>query len=316
MDIFHDLKRYRTGKTPEGHNKFSIPLRPDDDGMIGRECPNANCQPKYFKVSPSHGGNLSSQPKDRELICPYCGETGSFQRFHTKEQLEWVKSLISRDVQLGIQDALQRSIKPVHSRGGFLSISVKFTPGHVPNVRPYAEEKLKRTVQCDRCNGSYAVYGVSYHCPFCGHGNLLLHVKRSVEIIRSQLEAEEVVKEKGGAEAVYHLYGNCLEDIVSLFEGFLKSAYSMSMSKQHNKDQAEERIQAIKGNFQRLFDASRIFNRDLNIDIFSQITQEELDFLNTMFNKRHVITHNLGLVDEKFQSKINQWQSCGEEAIP
>jgi hypothetical protein len=134
-----------------------------------------------------------------------------------------------------------------------------------------------------------------------------------VDIIRSQLEAEEVVKEKGGAEAVYHLYGNCLEDIVGLFEGFLKSAYSMSMLNQHKKEQAEERIQAIKGNFQRLFDASRMFNRDLNIDIFSQITQEELDFLNTMFNKRHAITHNLGLVDEKFQSKINQWQRCGEE---
>ena len=210
MDIYHDLKRYRTGKTSEGHDRFAIPLSPDDDGMIGRECPNENCQPRYFKVS-SPG---------RELICPYCGEVASIQRFHTKEQIEWVKSLIARDVQLSIQDALKSSIKPLHSKSGFLSMSVEFKSGYIPNVRPYTEEKLKRIVQCDKCKGNYAVYGVSYNCPFCGHGNLLLHVKRSVEIIRSQLEAEQLVKEKAGAEAVYHLWGNCLEDIVSLFEGF------------------------------------------------------------------------------------------------
>lgn len=239
MDLYHDLKRYRTGKTSEGHDTFSIPLRPDDDGMIGRECPNENCQPKYFKVSASQDPHASSP--GRELTCPYCGEVAGIQRFHTKEQVDWVKSLIARDVQLSIQDALKSSIKPVHSKSGFLSMSVEFKSGHIPNVRPYTEETLKRIVQCDKCNGNYAVYGVSYNCPFCGHGNLLLHVKRSVEIIRSQLEAEQLVKEKAGAEAVYHLWGNCLEDIVSLFEGFLKSIYAKSMLKRYKKRKPKKR---------------------------------------------------------------------------
>lgn len=85
------------------------------------------------------------------------------------------------------------------------------------------------------------------------------------------------------------------------------------MLKQYKKEEAEEKIMVAKGSFQRLSEASRIFSRDLSIDIFNPIEQEESDFLNILFNKRHAITHNLGLVDEKFQSRINQWQRCGEE---
>jgi len=48
MDIFHDMKKYRTGRSPEGNDLFNVPLKADEDGMIGRECPNEDCQPKYF----------------------------------------------------------------------------------------------------------------------------------------------------------------------------------------------------------------------------------------------------------------------------
>jgi len=101
--------------------------------------------------------------------------------------------------------------------------------------------------------------------------------------------------------------------MVSLFEGFLQSIYSRSMFKRYGKEEAEGKIMAVKGSFQRLSNASRIFSRDLNTDLFGSFNQDELDFLNTLFNKRHAITHNLGLVDEKFQSRVNQWQRCGEE---
>lgn len=313
LDIYHDMKRYHTGKTEEGHDMFVIPLKPDADGMIGRECPNENCQPKYFKVSVGKSENLNDSSPNRVLTCPYCGKAANMQQSHTKEQIEWIKSMFARDLKLGFQDMLRNTLRPFHSKRGFLSISMEFKPGHIPNVRPYAEEKLKRIVQCDKCGNKYAVYGVSYNCPFCGQGNLLQHAKRSVEIIQSQLEAEQLVREKAGEEAVYHLWGNCLEDMVSLFEGFLKLAYSRIVVKRYAKQEAEEKIVSIRGSFQRLSDASRIFRSDLNIDIFHPITEDELGFLNVLFNKRHTIAHNLGLVDERFRSRINQRQRCGEE---
>jgi hypothetical protein len=179
LDIYQDMKRYHTSKTAEGQDTFAIPLEPDDDGMIGRECPNENCQPRYFKVSQRKSEDLNDSTPSRDLTCPYCGEVANMQRFHTREQTEWVKSMFVRDLKLSVQNILGSSFRPIHSRKSDFSISIEFKPGHIPNVRPYAEEKLKRIVQCDKCGKRYAVYGISYNCPFCGQGNLLLHSKRS-----------------------------------------------------------------------------------------------------------------------------------------
>ena len=314
LDIYHDMKRYHTGKSAEGHDTFSIPLKPDDDGMVGRECPNENCQPRYFKIAVGENAPSSAASSAMNLTCPYCDRVAHVGQFHTKEQIEWVKSMIKRDLAVTVQNMFQKAfptIRPV--QGGLLSISMQFRPGHIPDVRPYAEEKLKRAVQCDKCGKRYAVYGISYQCPLCGGGNLLLHFRRSAEIIRSLLEVEQLVKEKAGEEAVYNLWGNCLEDIASLFEGFLKVTYSRDITSRYALAEAQDKIGALKGSFQRLSEASRIFGRDLNTSIFSSIAKDEVDFLDVLFNKRHVITHNLGLVDEKFQSKINQWQRRGEE---
>jgi len=308
------MMRYHTGKTAEGHDTFSIPLEPDEDGMVGRECPNQNCQPKYFKVSAGKPGNKTATISDINLTCPYCGRVANLQQFHTKEQSEWIKSMIHTDLSITVQNMLEDAVRSVRpTRTGLLSMSVEFKPGHIPDVRPYAEENLKTIVECDKCGKKYAVYGISYQCPFCGEGNLLLHFRRSVETTRSLLEVEQLVKEKAGEQAVYHLWGNCLEDIVSLFEGFLKLIYSRGVRRRYPSEEAENKIGNVRGSFQRLSDASVILRNDLDMHLFDTITKDELDFLDVLFNKRHAITHNLGLVDEKFRSKINEWQRCGEE---
>jgi len=35
--------------------------------------------------------------------------------------------------------------------------------------------------------------------------------------------------------------------------------------------------------------------------------------LELQFAKRHVITHNLGLIDEKFKQHIATWQAAGQD---
>jgi len=58
MDIFHEMRKYRTGRTADGNDEFEVSLQADEDGMIGRECPNEDCEPKYFKVSLTILGQL------------------------------------------------------------------------------------------------------------------------------------------------------------------------------------------------------------------------------------------------------------------
>lgn len=321
MDIFHDMKKHWKGKTPEGHDQFIIPLRPDEDGMIGRECPDKECQPRYFKIFVPESEKEKNEKIEKEeseelsqseIICPYCGRRGNMQEFHTKEQIEWIKSMIERDLFRSIQDTFKKALKPSRSRtGSFLNI--EFKPGRLPSVRHYIEEKLKREVACNKCGQKYAIYGIALHCPFCGGGHIIIHYERSKQIILSLLDSGDVILEKGGKEAFHHHLGNCLEDVVSLFEGFHKSLYSKAIRDRGSREEAKEKISKMKTNFQRLSGAEKFFRKDLSIEIFAPLTDSEREFLEELFLMRHVITHNLGLVDKKFQEKARSLQRRGEE---
>jgi len=320
MDMFHDLKRYWKGKTPEGHDEFSIPLRPDEDGMIGRECPSKDCQPRYFKVfvkeSEEEPAKEEKEKSDdlsqSDIICPYCGHRDNMQEFHTKEQIEWIKSMFERDIAKSIQDTFKRALRPSRPRtGSFLSIEYK--PGRLPSVRHYVEERLKREVECNKCGQKYAVYGIAFLCPFCGGGNMLVHFERSKQIILSMLESGNIIREKGGEEVFHHHLGNCLEDVVSLFEGFHKSIYSRAVKERDSREEAEEKISKMKTNFQRLSGAEKFFKRDLGIEIFAPLPESEREFLDDLFLRRHVITHNLGLVDKKYLERARTLERQGRE---
>jgi len=317
MDIFHDMKKYRTGKTEDGKDSFSIPLEKDQDGMIGRECPNDECQPKYFKISttiPDEMASKASEFSQIDLTCPYCGTSANMQQFHTESQMEWVKSMIFRDVSKTFQNMMGKAFRPTSSSPkGMFSISVSFKPGSLPSVRHYVEEELKRTVICDACSFNYAVYGISFHCPLCGEGNLLQHLNRSANIIRVLIEECERIAREKGADVGRQMIGNALEDVVSLFEAFLKQIYQYEIKKRFNKEDAESRITKIKTNFQRLEGAELFFSRDLALGLFAECSQENKLFLQEQFLKRHVITHNLGLIDVKYIEKARVYEKQGNE---
>src|SRR5438105_4335590 len=77
--------------------KVSIPK--DDDGFMGRECPEAECE-GYFKIKPGTGLTGENLP----CHCPYCGYTGHPDRFWTKEQIDYAQSVAFRE----FSDALVR----------------------------------------------------------------------------------------------------------------------------------------------------------------------------------------------------------------
>ncbi len=58
---WHDMRNYYRGKTPEGHESFHVPLQTDEDGMIGRECPDEDCEPRYFKIAPREKPETSTK---------------------------------------------------------------------------------------------------------------------------------------------------------------------------------------------------------------------------------------------------------------
>jgi hypothetical protein len=318
MDIWHDLKKFKTGRTPEGHDLFSIPLPPDEDGMIGRECPQDNCQPKYFKISTEQKDKptpQSGKTPTEHLYCPYCGYRDDLQKFMTRDQLKWVKSMVVRDIHQAV-DGMFKDVFGTHGKAygeGLFSVKLEYKPGILPSVRHYAEKDLKRVVECDKCGGKYAVYGIAIYCPWCGEGNLEVHLTRSAEIIKSLIAAKDQIVEKAGRESEHHLLGNCLEDCVSLFEGFLKAIYASRLRQKYGREQSTRKINELGNSFQQLSKAEKIFMQDFDVDLFSDISEAEQEMMELQFAKRHVITHNLGLVDNKFKRQMPTWQAAGQD---
>lgn len=275
-------------------------LEPREDGMIGRECPNETCQPKYFKVSQTIPDELvikySGSPQIM-LTCPYCGTREDNQQFFTKEQIEWAHTKIKRDFMEGMQAMLQRATKQ-NSSG-----SLQFRASPLPNVRYYVEEKIEKIITCDNCSCKYAVYGLSFHCPICSQGNLLLHIKSSSEIIKVLIGESDRIGHEKGTDIGRHLLCNALEDVVGLYEGFLKYIYKYSVSKLFTAQEARGKLERIRTNMQNIDKSIQLFQDDCRINIFDGIDMNDKEFLQEQFFKRHVITHNLGLIDERYNER-------------
>ena len=310
------MRKYETGRSPEGHHLFSVPLEADEDGMIGRECPNEECQPRYFKMSMTVPDKFYQEVDFLEIdvTCPYCGMIDNMQHYHTRSQIEWIESMITRDIAKSLQNVLKSSFKqtaPISK--GMFSINFTYKEGQLPSVRHYVEEKLKRAVVCDNCVYKYAVYGISFNCPICGEGNLLQHLNRSAEIIEVLLEEHGRIGQERGPEVGHHMVGNALEDVVGLFETFLKHIYMYEIKRRFPSEEVETRIRKMGGKFQRLEGAKLLFLEDLGVTLLAKCDRKDIAFLQDQFLRRHVLTHNLGLIDEKYIERAQTYKKQGEE---
>lgn len=159
-------------------SRFSISLPPDEKGFIGRECPVAECE-GYFKVQLGTGLKGESLP----CHCPYCGQGANSDKFFTKAQVEYAKSVVMREV----TGALLKDLKALEfnhrPRGAFgIGISMKVT-GQPTAIRRYREPKLETEVVCDRCTLRYTIYGVFGFCPNCAVHNSLQILKKNLELV-------------------------------------------------------------------------------------------------------------------------------------
>ncbi|MGB8657038.1 MAG: hypothetical protein WCE90_04545 [Candidatus Zixiibacteriota bacterium] len=317
MEMFHDMKKYHDGRTPDGIDHFKLPMQADDENMIGRECPNTECQPKYFKMSLTLPEKISEKIENFSQIdvtCPYCGTIDNIQLFHTENQIAWIESMIFRDVAITFDDIIKSSLESISPTSkGMFSISIKYKPGNLPSVRHYVEEKLKRNVVCDDCGYNYAVYGISFLCPLCGKGNLLQHLNRSADTIKVLLEEHERISRERGPEVGRQMVGNALEDVVGLFEGFLKHIYQYEIKRRLPTEEAVNKIAKIRVNFQRIEGAEGLFSQDLSFALFGECPEEDRAFLQEKFLRRHVLTHNLGLIDAKYIEKAEVYEKQGAE---
>ncbi len=276
-------------------NSISISIPVDENGFTGRECPQADCE-GYFKIELGTGLKGEGLP----CHCPYCGHTAGHDHFWTKEQIEYAKSVAMRK----FSDALHKDLKKLEfdhkPKGAFgVGISMKIKPGRPTPIHHYREKKLETEIVCGNCTLRYAVYGVFAFCPDCKQHNSLQILDKNFIVIEKMLE----LARSADAELAEKLIENALEDCVSSFDGFGREIIRIYIKKASNQAKAEKMA------FQNLERAKQNASDLFGVDLTLGVTRDEWDTAVRGFQKRHLLSHKFGVIDDEYMRKSGDAQA-------
>ena len=262
-------------------NQIAVSMEPDEDGYLGRECPVESCL-GYFKITVGTG------VKGRAPChCPYCGHVGDHKTFWTQDQIDYALSMVRRKV----VDAIRKDLKSLEfehkPRGAFgIGLSLKLQSGPSHPVHYYREKELETHVVCENCTLRYAIYGVFGWCPDCGVHNSSQILAKNLELAKKEIALAGAVEK----ELAEHLIGDALENVVSAFDGFGRAI---------SAEQGQEtRFQSLSGARRNIEDAFRF-------DFADVLSEQEWSFISRMFQKRHLLSHRMGVIDEDYVAKAD-----------
>lgn len=266
--------------------EFKVTLSPDEEGYIGRECP--DCE-KYFKVV--FGTGVAGQT---DCYCPYCGFTSSHQKFFTQAQIDYANSVAINHIQEEVTKELKKSEFNYPTTKGVLGIGISMTVKNNPYpILPYSEQELETKIECENCTLRYAIYGVFAFCPDCLNSNAYQIFESNLEVIKNKLQfirEDDKVMEQ---EILTDVLGN----VVAKFDAFGRRLYIEKLSLELNKKPPIS--------FQFLSGAREKLKKNLGIDVVDALSGDEWPILVRNFQKRHLYTHNAGVVDHNYLEKAN-----------
>lgn len=297
-----------------GHDRYrmSISVPKDADGRIARECPNRECSPAYFKVKPGTG----ITGEHVLAYCPYCRYQAAPNDFTTREQIRYAKEIAVREAHKGLEGVVKDALGLGSSGkrsfgGGFVSMTMTYKPGSLPYVRNPVEDEVRRDVVCPHCTLDHTVFGLATWCADCGQDIFLSHVRGELDVTRSMVSDVDRRRELLSQRVAAKDLENCLEDAVSIFEAGMKA-----LTRRHlyaagaTADDAEARLKKIGNAFQNVTRTQEILAEVLDIPSLEGVAWE---LLNAAFEKRHPITHNLGVVDRKYLERAQSGELHGRE---
>jgi hypothetical protein len=260
-------------------NKIAVPIHADEDGYVGRECPNAECQ-RYFKVTLGTGVQGPAP-----CHCPYCGHTGASETFWTREQIEYARSVVEQKVVAAVRKDL-KSLEFEHKqRGPFgIGLSMKLKPGAPVPIHWYKEKHLETEILCDQCRLRYAIYGVFGWCPDCGVHNSLQILGTNLDLAKKKLALADSV----GTELVETVVADALAGVVSSFDGFGRELCSDGGN---------------KVSFQNLEGGRKRVLQRYGFDVADAATDEDWRSAIRSFQKRHLLAHRMGVIDDEYVEK-------------
>lgn len=303
----HNVKRL-------GNDQYqmSITMPKDGDGRVARECPNSLCAPAYFKITPGTGITGGQDV----AYCPYCKHEAEPSDFTTKEQIRYAKCISFREAQGGIDDmvkeALGLSLSGKKKVGGdFISLEMSYKSSTSRHVRRPYENEVRRDVSCPYCTLDQTVFGLATWCSDCGKDIFLTHVSAEISVTQSMLKYVGRREQDLGKRVAAKDLENCLEDAVSIFEASVKALVRRVLAERGDEPTTvDAQMKKIGNSFQS---TDRSMEQLLRLFDYSPSQPVLWERMNRCFEKRHPVTHNLGVVDKKYLERAQQAEREGRE---
>ncbi|MDH1867173.1 hypothetical protein ACNJYG_19025 [Pseudomonas sp. GW6] len=274
----------------------SVGIEADEKGYLDKQCPASNCE-FLFKVNEDDWKNIF---KDEAVWCPMCRNESPAKAWFTIEQAEHIKSEALTVLKGEINNALRSGAQKFNRnqpRNSFISMSMEVKGGmqRTYTLPAKAAEVMQLEIQCENCSSRFAVIGSAYFCPACGVNSVIRTFDDSLRKIRAKKDSEDAVRRAlaeslGRDEAELtcrSLRETCLTDGVTAFQKYCEGLYDTYGKPPFNA-------------FQRIEDGSKLWREALGVGYEKWLSPSELDELKIQYQKRHLLAHQEGIVDERY----------------
>ncbi|MCI5207389.1 MAG: hypothetical protein D3910_01020 [Candidatus Electrothrix sp. ATG2] len=278
---------------------ISIPIESDEKGYIDKQCPSGECE-FLFKVNEKDWEEIF---KDEAVWCPLCRHEAPADQWFTVEQVKHSESEALAIMEGKIHNALRSGAQKFNRkqpRNSFISMSMKVSGGikRTHTIPSKAAEAMQLEIICESCNSHFAVIGSAFFCPACGYNSVTQTFSDSLRKIKAKSENVEVVRKamieavgKDDAELTCRsLRETCISDGVVAFQKFCEGLFASYGKAPFNA-------------FQRLEQGSELWEKKIQKGYSTWLSNEELKNLNILYQKRHILAHNEGIVDAMYIKK-------------
>lgn len=295
--------------------KIPVKLPLDDEGYLDRECHAETCHAE-FKVLFQDWGEKASAEK---VYCPICRHEASSGEWNTDEQHEYLNTVAITHMQDIVHSALTEDAQRFNraQRPGFIQISMSAKRGARPTIVPVeAAKAMRQQFTCEVCGCRYASIGAAFFCPACGHNSAVATFNQTIETVRQVVALTPSIRSTLAKEYDDDLaqdsVRNTLEDslvrLVGAFQQFADALFEQLPSASSFK-----RRQNI---FQNLSESSALWRSAVGKGYENMLSAPELQELESLFQKRHLIAHRNGIVDQEYIDKSgDKTYSIGQRLV-
>lgn len=293
--------------------EIPITFQSDKKGYFDRECPNENCL-YSFKINMN---DLKEKVSDEEVHCPMCGHIDTSDKWWTQKQLEGMQDVAANYAMSLISEKLDEAFGELAKstrRNKYVKLTYK--PGRRISFEnnPIGQcEEWETDIICEKCGTRYSVIGAAYFCPCCGYNSVSSVFDESLDSIEKMLKSipdmREMLTSSYGRDKAETLCRGLIEssigDAVSAFQKYAACNY----------DKISEKTSRVN-DFQIIEKGSQLFKESTGKGYDEWLSELELKRLNLMFQRRHLIEHNKGMVDQKYIDKSgDQTYAVGQRIV-